>query len=385
MARKKILIIDNLQVNGNPALIRIAHDLNTDFDVTVFGGEKNFQCNDANIKYKSFFFTWFITRLLRRLARLCGVFSKNIQNFFLVFSINLYNYIQSLYIPDSLDLLIFIDAEAAGVLKYKKISCPKFYFIYELFANQTLDSSFNHSMYDFECLGVRNAQVLMSSANEELGNFLVRYYQLEPFKILAYSICPPKALQFSPEYQSEDPLKFYYHGGLQKNRGIENAILAFKHLDGAHLYIRGKGPILASLKKLVHANCLEDKVFFLDYLPTAQLTEAASSFDIGLSLVRMNTVNHQYNVGFKTFENISAGLALILPKSDPLKILNQEHGVGLLYEDATVEELKQVFNQFIANPKLVNQCKENSRRAYSLTFNPEYQKEHLIKEIHKYL
>ena len=113
------------------------------------------------------------------------------------------------------------------------------------------------------------------------------------------------------------------------------------------------------------------------------LAKHGVDYDIGLSLVRMNQVNHFYNLGFKTFENISSGLGLMSPKSYPLKKLINEYKNGICYSDATIEELKRCFNYLVENPKHVLKLKENSKIAYATNYNPNYQKQLLLAILKK--
>jgi hypothetical protein len=158
---------------------------------------------------------------------------------------------------------------------------------------------------------------------------------------------------------------------------------ARKKFEGIQVFIRGFGTILNELKELVISQNLTNKVFFLEPVDTQLLSEVGKDYDFGATMGRMNVANHLYATGFKTFENLSAGLALILPESYPLKKLNQEYKVGITYSDATVEELERVFEYILHHKEEIMIWKKNVRSAYHQEYNPARQKEKLIQKINQ--
>lgn len=281
------------------------------------------------------------------------------------------------------DFVVNIDAEASFIssrfCKRKRIPCG--FNIYEIFAEQWLGEN-KSSLYklktEIERRGIESSQLVFSSANKVLAEFLLSRYQLKR-KIVELTVCPYRS--FSDNITVNEPLKFYYHGAFFKNRGLENLVMAMKEVEGAVLYLRGYGHLEKELRLLVSENKLEKKVIFLEPVPTELLTQAGTEFDIGLTMARMNVLNHIYAVGFKTFENLSAGLALVLPESYPLKKLNEDYNVGVVYQDATVENMKAVISYCVNNKTIVKSWKANARKAYSDKFNPEFQKANFINEI----
>ncbi|MNV00638.1 hypothetical protein D3C71_908080 [compost metagenome] len=280
------------------------------------------------------------------------------------------------------NFILNIDSTGSYIAKSKNRKIKNALFIYEILGFQ--NNSEHTKMVDLLChiekTAVQNACFLISSANDELGNLLNEIHHTNK-EIVSYSVCPTQ--QFKHEITLNKPLKFYYHGALFENRGLEAAILAIKDLKNAELYIRGFGPLEQKLIQMIQENEISN-VFLLEPVEMSKLTEEAIHFDIGLSLVRMNVLNHQYNVGFKTFENISAGLALVVPASKPLKKLVDHALNGICYEDATVSELTEVFTYCVENQNRILVWKENSRKIYQELYNPLFQQKMLIDSIHKF-
>jgi glycosyltransferase involved in cell wall biosynthesis len=199
---------------------------------------------------------------------------------------------------------------------------------------------------------------------------------------LSISVTPPSTFNESIE-PIQEPISIYYHGIIIENRGLENLVSAVKKYSGIKIFIRGEGDLLPRLKQMSIELGVMDRVEFLEPVPTQMLSQVAKQYDFGITMVRMNVLNHQYAAGFKTFENLSAGLALILPKSYPLKKLNQEYNVGITYSDATVEELERVFEYILHHKEEIMIWKKNVRSAYHQEYNPARQKEKLIQKINQ--
>ena len=390
MKKQVIYIVANIQIISNPAIWNLFHTLDSDFDVYVFGNEKKKNINfPINNKYKSYskLYSFLIAIKMTFLLRFLFLFkskANRAKSFeLLLYKIRLsffkfeFNFLRKL----KPNFLINLDSEARFISSGLKVNNA--YFIYEIFAEQRIRNNEGNDLYKFktnlERLSVTNANFLISACNDSLGVCLNELHKCS-IEVFTYSVCPQKAYLDS---NASLPLKIYYHGALYKNRGIENAILAMEKVDNAHLYIRGAGDYKEFLLSIVLEKELESKVTFLPVVPMKELPHEGRSYDIGLSLVRMNVINHQYNVGFKTFDNISSGLALISPASFPLKKMIAKYENGICYDDATVEELIKTFTYCVNNLSKVNKWKENSKKAYEKEYNPEQQKKMLVNKIKK--
>lgn len=388
LKENKILVITNTIVNSNPALLRMVRDLHQHFDIYIYGKEKDFLIKNEKIHYRTTRPFFLPCKILSILIKPIYFINQHYYHILLKnININMYNWILSKFMPKKFfDLAIYIDTEALSIARHLDIK-KNWYFIYEIYHNQLAGTNEKIIQYNksFESQALNKADILISSGNHVIGSYLVNSFNLQSAQILTYSVCPPQAHKFSDIKDHYQKLKFYYHGALVPNRGLEEAIMAFIDISNAELYIRGFGSLKNQLAGLIHELNLNDRVFILDPVPTEQLTNVASYFDVGLTLVKMNIENHKYGVGFKTFENISAGLALILPASYPLSELNSKFKVGINYEDATVTELKKIFKYFTNNIDMVNVFKRNSRKAYAEYYNPETQKNILISKINQTL
>ncbi len=391
--KNKILIVTNVQIKGNPALWFICNALETKYEISISGNERESKTTITNnFKYQTHSGLYSLALKLKLFSAIkffCQVrYFGNLlkrEEIANVTLLKLRLFLQraefNIKAP-KINCILNIDTEAAFISMpfSQKEQIPTIYFIYEFYADQFLERKdrFYHHRVIIEKLSIQNADIILSTVNEKAGDFLKQRYNSEA-KVVSVTICPEKT--FSDKIKINNPLKFYYHGYFFDNRGLADGILAMKELDGAELYLRGSGFLEKTLKKLVKENKLDKKVFFLDPVPTELLSMVGAEFDIGLTMSRQNVLNQKYAQGFKAFENISAGLALIVPASPPLKQLIDEYKNGKNYSDATIEYLVPVFQYCLKNPEEVLTWKKNSQKAYQLEYNPEKQKSRLISEI----
>ncbi|WP_300662164.1 glycosyltransferase [Fluviicola sp.] len=383
--KNKLLIVVGVQTYPNPALSKIHSDLNELFDIDIFGLDKQNALNTfPNYKSYSFLSRSYNKLRLYKLLHLIFFFLTKNQRDLLNFKLQLRLKRAGFFFlkKQQYDFILNIDSTGAYIAKSKNRKIHNALFIYEILGFQNYSDG--KKMVDFLChmekKAIQNTSFLISSANDELGKLLNEIHNTNK-EIISYSICPPQ--QFKEEITLNSLLKFYYHGALFENRGLEAAILAIKDLPNAELHIRGFGPLKETLIHLIQKHEISN-VFLLEPVEMSKLTEEAIHFDLGVSLVRMNVLNHQYNVGFKTFENISAGLALIVPESKPLKKLIDHASNGIYYTDATIPELSKVFTFCVENPEQIKTWKENSRKVYQELYNPSFQQRTLISSIHKF-
>lgn len=283
---------------------------------------------------------------------------------------------------------IFIAVNAGGLLALSWLKkCKKYkfaYCIYEVYPFQFFVKS--KKMRDWRCLiervGVKNCDILIDTGENKISAFLRRIYKLRVKSTANLLIVPPKIISCSRAI-TEYPIKFYYHGAYVPNRGLKNLIYAMKGIDvdKGLLYLRGIGDYQSELEQIVKDLNLQNQVFFLEPVNTVELSRAASYFDVGCTMVEMDIVNHKFAVGFKTYENINAGLAIIAPNSFNLNPFIIKNKVGMMYSDSTVNELSRVLNNYINDLRFVDACKQESRNCAENIIKREIQIDKLEKII----
>lgn len=172
---------------------------------------------------------------------------------------------------------------------------------------------------------------------------------------------------------TSEPLKVYYHGMFSPNRGLECVIIAMKYTQNAILSMRGSGLSENHLKDLIQKEGLKDKVVFLPPVPREELTASAIGQEVGVTAFDGSLANGRFGIGFKTFEYMAAGLALLVPPSRVLRPLIRRTQAGLLYNFGDAQSLAKAINRFASDRQLLVACADSSRRWADSTYNESVQ------------
>lgn len=197
---------------------------------------------------------------------------------------------------------------------------------------------------------------------------------LATFVIVTCPGIPENRRALSPDVTSE-PLKVYYHGMFFPNRGLECLVLAMKYTQNAVLSLRGSGAAETTLRELVRCEGLTGKVIFLPPVLREELTGSAVGHEVGVTTFDGFLVNGRFGVGFKTYEYMVAGLALLVPPSRVLRPLVARTQTGLLYDFGSARSLADGINRFATDRRLVAECAKSSRRWADSTYNESVQAE----------
>jgi glycosyltransferase involved in cell wall biosynthesis len=153
-----------------------------------------------------------------------------------------------------------------------------------------------------------------------------------------------------------------YQGAVNEARGLENLILAMKHID-VPLYIYGKGNIFESIAALVKKNNLECKVIIKGMLSPEFLSEITSNAYIGINLVEPIGLNQFYSLANKFFDYIQAGLPQLTMNFPEYKKINDAFEVALLADSLEVNEIVKKLNLLLNDTVLYERLEANCLRA----------------------
>lgn len=406
---KKLAIILNIQSNLNPLLLYCFRELSDLFEITVISADE-FQKSEkyphiAFINYSNYL-KWSerILRIVNEFIDLCSTVIEFVPKFFNPnFKFNYfrklkspigYLFIQRITLPlaytyglskiKDLSGVICIDAAsmtaARWLKKLKKI--PYLYWVYEIYPNQSVKTPklTQKMMEAVEGEGCQNADLVVVTSNI-WAKLLRRRYKVFDLKHKVVCVCPPRVNKFA-DLELSDKVKFYYHGIYIAGRGLENLIYAMQIVEGGVLYLRGIGDDFEKfLREETDRLKLNEKVKFLPPVPTEQLAEEATRFDVGVMMVCMTTFSAKFLIGFKTFENISAGLPLFSPRSYQLGEIIKKNKVGVIYPNCGVDALAETLQYCVSNKEKIRQWKLNARKYAEREINPEYQKRQLLEAI----
>ncbi len=119
-----------------------------------------------------------------------------------------------------------------------------------------------------------------------------------------------------------------YQGVLNLGRGLENMILAMKHLDGFHLQLFGSGDLEDELKKLVEKESLKDRVLFMGRIPFTELRSYTRQASLGISLEEDLGLNYRYALPNKLFDYIHAGIPVLVSNLPEMRRIVEHYDIG---------------------------------------------------------
>lgn len=284
------------------------------------------------------------------------------------------------------DIIVCIDAAATNAARiYKKFSnAPYVYAVYEIYPDQVTkiyNNILRKLLIGIEKFGVYRCSLLFSPISEVIGKFINRRYKTNK-PICAISICPERlAKQSTTEIRL--PLKLYYHGFFVRGRCLESLIESMTHINpnDAQLYLRGFGPAEKTLISIAKENSLMDRVTFLPPAPPETLSQLATDYDIGLTMGDMAILNNRMACGFKTLDNINAGLALLVPDGYVLNRLVTTYSIGKIYKTGQASDIAMCVQNFVNNIEQVKQYKLNARDLSRKYLNKEKQINIFLNEI----
>jgi len=160
----------------------------------------------------------------------------------------------------------------------------------------------------------------------------------------------------------KDSFLLLFQGNLGPGKDIDMIIEAIQYVDGdIRLGILGDGTLKPFLIKLVEKLKLEDKVKFMDRVPSLELYKYTASADGGITL-KDNGINLNKKLGIATkfFEYIHAGIPLVSTRSVEIEIVHSKYDICILV-DRNMDEIVRGINHL----KFVNKKEqfEKTRRA----------------------
>jgi glycosyltransferase involved in cell wall biosynthesis len=250
---------------------------------------------------------------------------------------------------------------------------PYFYFVCEVFPNQFpwISRKVMNTMALIEKFGARGASTSFVP-DIAFTKLLARRYRVRRATCVEIGTCPEVPVT-SATAKINDPLRIYYHGAYDPDRGLENLVLAMSHVSGAHLYLRVIGQHLENLFSLVQQRGLTDRISFLDPLPVQELASASTEFDVGVIVASPTTANGRFVIGYKLYEYMAAGLCVIAPNSHILAPFLSRHDVGVSYKGCDIAEISAAIDLCVQNREKVKNWKKRARELAETEFNSTVQ------------
>lgn len=253
------------------------------------------------------------------------------------------------------------------------LGIPYFYFMCEVFPNQfeSTHKRLSRTLALIERFGVRRASKIFTP-HVSHTKLLARRYRVKRSKFVEIATCStvPTASAIGTAHS---PMRIYYHGSYSPGRGLESLILAMSQVSGAHLYMRMFGPRVEILRQLTNENRLEGKITFLDPVSVEELPAASTEFDVGVIVACPTTANGRFALGYKLYEYMAAGLAIVCPSSHVLTPFLKHHPIGIRFVGCASDAIATAIRNCVEYPQNVAAWKGHARELAESEFNSKVQ------------
>jgi len=146
-----------------------------------------------------------------------------------------------------------------------------------------------------------------------------------------------------------------YHGGFQRDRGLEVLAEAMTdtRLDAAHLVLLGFGPLEASLQTLAAEPRFGGRIHVLSAVPPDELLERVASADVSAMPNQPRTENERLSTPNKLFESIAVGTPVVssdFPERRAIVIDDPDGPLGAVCDPTRPELLGEALAGVISLP-----------------------------------
>jgi glycosyltransferase involved in cell wall biosynthesis len=164
------------------------------------------------------------------------------------------------------------------------------------------------------------------------AEYIVRRYGI-PFPTLIHNV--PERMEVKQGWDLRERLGIpadrrilLYQGSIQEFRGIEESIEAVTLLDRCVLVVIGYGYHRPALEEMVRRRGLDDRVRFFGPIPNDELLYYTASADVGLCVIRGQSLSYRWSMPNKLFEYMMAGIPIVASDFEEMGRVVREEGVG---------------------------------------------------------
>ena len=186
----------------------------------------------------------------------------------------------------------------------------------------------------------------------------------------------PEYADLTPQETNGEHIKIIHHGGINTSRKIENMIqLVGEKVDKKFqldlMLVNNDSDSMNSLQACVDRY---PNVRIIAPVPMREISEVINQYDIGLYLLPPGSFNNNFSLPNKIFEFIQGRLAIAIWPSIEMKRVVDEHQLGLVANDFTIDAMAKKLNNLTVED--LNKFKQNSHKAATI-YNAENNAEQL--------
>lgn len=254
----------------------------------------------------------------------------------------------------------------------RRYRVPLVYDAQELYAEQhTLPAWYRRALALEERLLIRRADRVIA-VNELIAGVMERRYGRAVDAVVLN--CAPShdapaegdvtTIRDVAEVPPDVPL-FVYSGGLLPERGIEETILALKHLPRGVLVVLGEGAHRSALAALVEREGLADRVRFTDYVSHDRVPSFLSSADVGVIPYPELGLNRSLCSPSKLFHYIAAGVPIASSDLPFLRSVVLDERIGMLFDAVTPARIAAAIRSVIEDQHRFRSALAEAQRRYT--------------------
>tara|TARA_B100001059_G_scaffold218121_1_gene238010 strand:+ start:293 stop:1432 length:1140 start_codon:yes stop_codon:yes gene_type:complete len=180
--------------------------------------------------------------------------------------------------------------------------------------------------------------------------------------------------------REEDFILIIQGSGLNKDRGIEEAVSAMQFCTGCVLLLVGDGDVIPKVKEIVAQHKMEQKVRFISRRPYTELMKITRIADLGLLLDKNTSLNQEFALPNKLFDYIHAGVPILSSELTEITKIIKQYEVGVFLQKTEPKTISETILRIKADSKLRNKLKKNCLLAAEKE-NWQIEQQQLIKVV----
>jgi glycosyltransferase involved in cell wall biosynthesis len=154
-----------------------------------------------------------------------------------------------------------------------------------------------------------------------------------------------------------------YQGSIQEFRGVDESIEAVTMLDDCTLVVIGYGYYRPTLEERVRERGLTDRVKFFGPIPNDELLYYTASADVGMCVIRGDSLSYRWSLPNKLFEYMMAGIPVIASDFEEMGRVVIEAGVGTVCDPADPVSIANAVRAIVDDPQAADRYRNATRDA----------------------
>lgn len=202
-----------------------------------------------------------------------------------------------------------------------------------------------------------------------------------PIRSLIYNANVPPQLSSSPHNRETSPaapvLRVIHSGNLQNDRNVECAIDATIMRDDIELTILGDGPQKETLLARAAQGIEQGKIIFKDSIPANRLIGELAMYDVGIALIKPESMQLEGALPNKIFDYLAAGLAVVMTDTAGLRSLSDIEEFCIPIKEMNPQTLADALDSLASNRELLQSLRTASI-AHSARYSRAEMKQHIV-------